>query len=166
MNPAGPILRDIHLPPAPWWPLAPGWWVLAGVAVALAIVLLLWWRRRRSARLVDAVLQEVTLLEARFARDSDGAALAAAASRLLRRVALRVEPEAAGATGVAWQEFVRRRAGDPAVAHTLAVLADAAFVRQPELDAPALLQALRCWCRRALRQRAPDGVVATGRAAA
>lgn len=112
------------------------------------------------------MLQEVTLLEARFARDSDGAALAAAASRLLRRVALRVEPEAAGATGVAWQEFVRRRAGDPAVAHTLAVLADAAFVRQPELDAPALLQALRCWCRRALRQRAPDGVVATGRAAA
>ncbi|MEZ5787938.1 MAG: DUF4381 domain-containing protein [Xanthobacteraceae bacterium] len=34
-------LRDIHLPPGiSWWPLAPGWWVLAGVVIvaALAVV--------------------------------------------------------------------------------------------------------------------------------
>lgn len=31
-------LRDIHLPPGiSWWPLAPGWWVLAGVVVIAAL---------------------------------------------------------------------------------------------------------------------------------
>jgi hypothetical protein len=46
MMPAGPHLRDIHLPPpAGWWPLAPGWWILIGIA----LLLLTWlaWRGYR-----------------------------------------------------------------------------------------------------------------------
>jgi hypothetical protein len=42
-------LRDIHLPAdISWWPLAPGWWVLAGAVVvaALAVVAINYVRRR------------------------------------------------------------------------------------------------------------------------
>ena len=47
----GPVLRDIHLPPAPsWWPPAPGWWLLAALAL-LTIVVLAWqWRRQHRLR--------------------------------------------------------------------------------------------------------------------
>jgi Domain of unknown function (DUF4381) len=42
-------LKDIHLPPGiSWWPLAPGWWLLAGlvIAAALAVVTINYIRRR------------------------------------------------------------------------------------------------------------------------
>ncbi len=48
-------LRDIHLPADPsWWPPAPGWWLLALVAIAGLVYLVhlgrLAWRRRRPLK--------------------------------------------------------------------------------------------------------------------
>jgi hypothetical protein len=46
MNPDLTALRDIHDPLGnPWWPLAPGWWLLLLALVGL--VALIWQRRRR-----------------------------------------------------------------------------------------------------------------------
>ena len=46
-NPALEQLRDIHLPQAVhWWPPAPGWWIVAAVALALTI----WLSRYLQAR--------------------------------------------------------------------------------------------------------------------
>jgi hypothetical protein len=101
--PAGPALRDIHLPPEPsWWPPAPGWWFLA-----LCVVLLLLWlgrrllQRRRMQR-ARAVLQR------EFARACalEGAEQVAALSELLRRAAQRYAPAAATLHGEDWLAFL------------------------------------------------------------
>lgn len=149
----GPVLRDIHVPAASWWPLAPGWWLLLAVVV-LIFALVVAWRilHRRGGRL-RAALREIDLLEAAHARDHDAARLVDGASRLLRRVALRTAPAAAAQDGAAWRSFVHAHARDAAARRTLDALAAQRFRAQPSLDVSALLEALRAWCRNALRTR-------------
>jgi hypothetical protein len=154
MNPSGPVLRDIDVPAAPWWPLAPGWWLVAALAV-LAVLLIGWlaWRHARR-RPLRVALREIAGLESAFARDGNKAALAAGISRLLRRVALRIDPSQAVRYGEPWQAFLHRCTNDAASARQLDVLMRAPFRAQPEFDAPALLAAARTGCRRALCGRA------------
>lgn len=81
-------LRDIHLPdPVSFWPLAPGWWLLAAAVIALSVFVALRVRARRRSPERFA-LQIVDALAEGFARDGDRLALATGLSRLLRRVAL------------------------------------------------------------------------------
>ncbi|MFC0710328.1 DUF4381 domain-containing protein [Azorhizophilus paspali] len=48
MNPLDQLLPPIPPPAIPWWPPAPGWWLLALVALAsLAVFCWLQWRRPR-----------------------------------------------------------------------------------------------------------------------
>lgn len=154
----GPVLRDIHLPPAPWWPPAPGWWLLAALLLLAAIGVAWWLRRMVRSHPVRAALREIDALEAVHARDGNTAHLAAEASRLMRRVARRVAPHAAAQTGAAWDAFVRSHAPDETTRRALDALASERFRAQPMLDAPALLAALRAWCRGALRARSSAGV--------
>lgn len=146
----GPLLRDIHLPPASWWPPAPGWWCVAGIVVlgCLVLVLSIAWRRRRSP--LRAALHQIDMLEAAHAEDNDDARLADAASRLMRRIARRIEPVAATRSGAAWRAFVHRHAREAATREALDGLIDVRYRVHPSLDAPALLAALRAWCRQAL----------------
>lgn len=145
----GPVLRDIHVPPAAWWPLAPGWWLLIGLLVLLAAIVAWWLWRRSRRRVVRAALREVDRMEAAFARDGDSSELLADASRLLRRVALRIDPAAAACGGETWRAFLRGRTQDARVAATLDRLIDAPFRARPDIDPPALLHALRQWCKHA-----------------
>jgi MYXO-CTERM domain-containing protein len=81
-------LRDIHLPaPVSFWPPAPGWWMVAGAALALVAGIWLWRRRRRTS-LRRAVERELLALELAFLDGGDQADLAVGLSGVLRRVAL------------------------------------------------------------------------------
>jgi hypothetical protein len=149
----GPVLRDIHLPPAYWWPPAPGWWLLAAL-LALAALGIAWWLRRLArAHPMRMAMHEIDALETAYARDGDAGRLVDGASRLMRRVALRVAPGAAAQTGAGWRAFVHTYASDAAHRQLLDELASERFRARPALDAPALLSALRAWCRDALRTR-------------
>jgi hypothetical protein len=150
----GPVLRDIHLPLAHWWPLAPGWWLLVGLFVLVAIGIAWWLRHMTRGNPVRIALREIDALEAAHARDGDAAHLANEASRLMRRVALRVAPDVAAQTGATWHAFVLAHASDETVRRALDELAGERYRAQPVLDVPALLAALRVWCRNALRARA------------
>ncbi|HJP97254.1 MAG TPA: DUF4381 domain-containing protein [Rhodanobacteraceae bacterium] len=151
MNAGGPELRDIQLPPAAWWPPAPGWWIAAALVVlaSCAIAWLLW--RRARQRPCRAALREIDSLEAAYARDGDAARLADGASRLLRRVACLIEPDAASLAGDAWCLFLHRHARNAATQAALDRLVAARYVARPTLDARPLFAALRAWCRDALR---------------
>lgn len=151
MNDNGPVLRDIHLPPAGWWPPAAGWWLLVLVVIVLAGGAAWWWRRRARQRPLRSILREIDAIEAAHADHRDDTRVAEEASRLLRRVARRLDPAVASQTGPAWRAFVQRHAHDAATWHALDGLMDVRFRAHPAFDIPAVASALRAWCRAALR---------------
>ncbi len=148
---SGPVLRDIHLPPPPgWWPPAPGWWMLAGIAVILIAFALHRLRKRFLVRRhLRAVLRELDrcIDENRH----DPAALAAALSQFLRRLALGDESAAAAYAGERWLAWLDARAAQHEFSGGVGrVLIEAPFRAQPEYDVAALIALVRRYTRSAL----------------
>ncbi|TAL75287.1 MAG: DUF4381 family protein [Rhodanobacter sp.] len=148
----GPVLRDIHLPPAPpWWPPAPGWWVLAAMVVVLALLGAWLWRRERTiTRRREHWFAELDRVQRQAV---DAGATLAGIHQLLRRVARLHVPSAARQSGAAWRATLARVRVDAQVVERLAAL-DAAMYR-PALatDADAARQAARLWLHAAARPR-------------
>ena len=112
MNPAEIPLRDLHLPALTgWWPLAPGWWVLIGLALC-GLGYLAWQtiqRFRRNAPRRRA-LSQLRYLRAEYTWSGDAVLLGIRLSELLRRAMLAYAPrgEVAGLTGSSWLEWLDR----------------------------------------------------------
>ncbi|MDT8424227.1 MAG: DUF4381 domain-containing protein [Desulfuromonadales bacterium] len=112
---AGPAaelpLRDIHLPapPAlPWWPPAPGWWLLGALLIVIAGLIYLLRKMRRQRRWRTAALAELTRIENTFSRTRNREQLLRELSTLLRRVAISRFPhtDCAALTGAHWLRFL------------------------------------------------------------
>jgi hypothetical protein len=106
-------LRDIHLPgEIPFWPLAPGWWILAGLLVLLVVGVWLLHRYRQQMKLSAINLARVELqrIISAYEQDADGLTLLRQISILLRRVSISLFPrtEVAALTGDAWLQFLDR----------------------------------------------------------
>ncbi len=102
MSPDGLVLRDIHPPVAPpWWPPAPGWWVVFAI-ITFAIAIAAWSiaRRRQRRRAI------VALFDQGIATASTPVAQVAAMSELLRRAARRHAPHADILQGDDWLRFL------------------------------------------------------------
>ncbi|MGB8635301.1 MAG: DUF4381 domain-containing protein [Rhodanobacteraceae bacterium] len=151
--PTGPDLRDIHVPDPSWWPPAPGWWLLA-TALMLAVAALIWWlrrhlQRRRRRRALDS---ELTQIQTQFERDKDHVQLAAALSKLVRRVCL-LRGGGAQLRGRAWEQKLQRLAPACLDGDAMAVLGNAPYRRHASFDANALLQQSRHWLHTAMERR-------------
>lgn len=104
-------LHDIRgLDAIPWWPLAPGWWLVVSLCLALLVVVTTWywWARRdpllplyRDAR------RSLKGLRRRVRRDSVKD-IASVLSELLRRIAMlgSERQDCAGLSGRAWLEWL------------------------------------------------------------
>jgi hypothetical protein len=98
----GLVLRDLHRPPAPpLWPPAPGWWLVALVALAMLVILFAVHRRRARRRTGACALFDSALVPA-----GAPAARLAAASELLRRAARQTRSDADRLDGDAWLAFL------------------------------------------------------------
>lgn len=154
MSTSGPLLRDIHVPPVPWWPPAIGWWLLAAlVLIVIATGVLFFTRRRSHLRPRRAARRELELLAERFGRDRNAHALATGLSKLLRRVALLIEPAAATRGAAEWRAFLADHAPGAFDEAQLATLLEAPYRAHATFDGEALLASARLWCDGALRKR-------------
>lgn len=101
-------LHDIHLPqPVPFWPPAPGWWILAGLIVLALIVAAIYeWRRRQT--LGYRALRALEAIEKDAEHYRDAHAAAAAAALLIRRIVVTRfgRERLASLTGERWQAFL------------------------------------------------------------
>ena len=110
MNSDAGNLANLHdivpLQPVSWWPLAPGWYVLAFIIASLAFVFA--WRARRrwlAQRYRRQALDELRAIQ----HDSlEPAVTAANLMTLLKRTALSAYPrqQVAGLTGEDWWSFL------------------------------------------------------------
>lgn len=114
MNPANTEalaqLRDIHLPGAvSFWPLAPGWWLLLGMLLAIGVAIALY-RRARRRSLKRAALRELEGIEQSYRSNGDIGRLALELATLLRRVAVVRFPrrDVASLHGPGWSQFLLR----------------------------------------------------------
>ena len=145
-------LRDIHTAaPAPWWPPAPGWWLLA----ALVLVLLGWLLRRALARW--RVLQRrkqmlawIDHLNAHVDPRLDPQAYLSPLNRIFKLVALRAFPErqCAAMNGQDWVDFLVEKMTGSASAGSLQALARGPYDPAPEFDPENLCLLTRQWIRR------------------
>jgi len=141
-----PPLHDILTPEGvSLWPLAPGWWLLLGIAaVTVGIGALAWYRAKRLRR---SALAELANLRQHLDA-SDPSRYAAGVSALLRRVALARYPrrEVAALHGDEWLRFLDRSGGTRAFTRGGGqALAGAPWTPESRVDPDALEHAARHW---------------------
>lgn len=103
-------LRDIHLPdPIGWWPPAPGWWILLGIAlVALAFALVAHVRRRHQR----AALKVLRRIGERLRLGEEPSRCLATVSTVMRRFAMSAASNpvlVAGLVGRPWLSYLDSR---------------------------------------------------------
>lgn len=112
-------LADIHLPAAvPFWPPAPGWWLLAAILLAAGLFLgyryyKKWQEQQRLKRALAELEQAIQVFRQTPEDDPQqqnrqGLALLYSVNSLLKRVALVHHPlsDIASLTGQAWLSFL------------------------------------------------------------
>ena len=155
-------LRDaVAAPQAPWWPPAPGWWVVGALAVAAGAALAAWlWRRHqreRYRRLAVAELERAYQSCWGAAGHAPAARGAGAARRylqeanqILRRAALVAWPRerVAALTDAEWLAFLDRAAGMREFEHGAGqALGSGPYRAAPDYDPVAVHALSRRWLR-------------------
>jgi len=144
-------LRDIHAAPAlPWWPPAPGWWLLA----LLALVLLGWLGRRvlvryRIHQRRNQMLDWIDHLNVSIDPQRDPQAYLSTLNRILKLVALRAFPgqHCALLAGQDWVDFLTDKMKNSQSVESLNVLASGPYDPAPKFDPDMLSELTRFWIR-------------------
>lgn len=144
-------LRDIHLPdPVSWWPPAPGWYVLAGMAILVSATgaAWYWWRLRTAFK--RAACRELEAIKQRYSSSEDVHQAMREVSVLIRRVALTLGPRerVAALLGQEWFEVLDSWSNAKVFTVELGpTLAVAPYQPAPNLDVTSVLARVEAWLR-------------------
>jgi hypothetical protein len=142
-------LRDIHLPdPVGWWPLAPGWWALGVVLLALAGLGAWLVYRKNHPTLETLALRELDRL--REDAGLDAAERLRRLGTLLRRIGLSGHPreEVAGLTGDNWLRWLDQFLETPRFSQGIGrLLVDGPYRRAPAVGMDEIQDLCREWVR-------------------
>ncbi len=144
-------LRDIHAAPAvPWWPPAPGWWVLA----LLFLVALAWLGRRIVARYRanqrrKQMLGWIDHLNVSVDPQRDPQAYLSTLNRIFKLVALRAFPDqrCAALAGQDWADFLTGKMKTSKTSGSIKVLASGPYDPAPQFDPRLMSELTRNWIR-------------------
>jgi hypothetical protein len=142
-------LRDIHAAPnAPWWPPAPGWWIVA----MLLLALLVWLGRRVLLRYKvhqrrKQMLAWIDHLNANIDPQREPQAYLSTLNRIFKLVALRAFPaqQCASLAGQDWSDFLTTKMQGAKTSDSLGVLATGPYDPAPEFDPQVMSDLTRFW---------------------
>ena len=145
-------LRDIHgAANVPWWPPAPGWWILA----FLVLLALIWIGRRllagyRVRMRRKQMLGWVDHLNATVDPQRDPQGYLGTLNRIFKLVALRAFPDhhCASLAGENWAEFLIDKMKNAQSVESLDVLAAGPYDPAPKFDSDNLSRLARFWIKR------------------
>lgn len=148
-------LRDIHLPePISWWPIAPGWWLLAGGILLTIIVFFIARKIYLSRQLKRDIDTELNAIKQQFQTTQNKSQLAKALSILLRRASITFYPRnnIAGLTGNDWLLYLDSTCASPGEIKFQSdigqTLLNAPYLPEDtrlDFDAPALIKLCESW---------------------
>jgi hypothetical protein len=142
-------LRDIHSAGQPgWWPPAPGWWVLALVALlALAQLLRVLLNRLAVRRRRRAWLNELEALNWHTDPSGHPHEFLAGLNRLFRAVAVKAFPGTACARlqGEPWVDWISALLPEQLDSSSLSALVSGPYEPAPRFDAVRLNELARTW---------------------
>ena len=142
-------LQDIQLPdPIGWWPLAPGWYLLALMVLVLAGLIVYYFRRRYLHGL--AKRQALHLLDSyylEYQREKNSQLSSMKVSELLRRVSLAYFPreEVASLQGEDWISFLNSTAKGVDFNRLRESLLELPYQPVKDYDLAPLFAATRAW---------------------
>jgi hypothetical protein len=144
-------LRDIHAAPqVPWWPPAPGWWLL-GLLLLAGLAILAWrlWRRWRVHSRRRRLIRRLDELRADLDPRARPQEYLSAINQVLKVVAIRAFPgeQCARMRGSTWTSFLAERLALASPA-AIEALAEGPYRMAPACDSEALDRLAREWIRR------------------
>ena len=167
-------LADIHLPePVSFWPPAPGWWILALLAlVAMVLAARKIWLQAQRQRILQHALAELDKAYHSYSSEADTAHAAIdllnQVNTVLRRVALVHFPGTAVASlsGSEWVDFVKKKGESRLLDSNLEdALSHGRFQPDFDVDIDALMAFSREWVSSIYRSHHESSSVSPGTAA-
>lgn len=145
-------LREIHLPdPIGWWPLAPGWYLLAIGSIIGLVIIMMWLRRcYLNGQAKREALRLLSIYQQQYRPEVDSQLMSARLSGLLKRVALAYYPreKVARLQGDEWIDFLNKTSKKMDFSLVRVALLEQPYNPTNKHDLSLLFSMARTWIKR------------------